>query len=229
MANRTKIKELARHLALINLSKRKYTNTESTMSGLGLLELVLGEEVEARKVRSISRSKKASNLPDMEFSLEKLNSGIRYHLDKLLRFDWVNKSQNLLVQGGCGVGKTALISYLGNMVIEFGLKVFYVNLEELLLVLSNSCSTQRAKSILSRIRNVDILVLDDFLYLDISKEELEKVYKFLIMINDTTSIVFISNRSPHDWIDRAEDKYSMQLFIQRCVASADTLTLNQAN
>ena len=229
MANRTKIKELARQLDLINLSKRKYTNSESSLNGLDLLELVLGEEVTARKIRAISRSKKASNLPDLELSLGKFNSGIRYHIDKLLKFEWVGKSQNLLVQGECGMRKTALVSYLGNRAIEYGLKVFYLNLEELLILLNNIETTKRVKSTMSRVRNIDILVVDDFLYLDISKEELERVYKFLIMINDTTSIVFISNRIPHDWIDRAEDKYSMQLFVQRCIAPADTLTLSQTN
>jgi hypothetical protein len=44
-------------------------------------------------------------------------------------------------------------------------------------------------------------------------------------LKSTTSIVFVANREPQDWLTTAEDKYATELLINRTVFSATKMLL----
>jgi len=120
-------------------------------------------------------------------------------------------------------GKTTVVAHLAEGAIDKGFKVFYLKLDEMLLVIKNKDTLKKARATFNKIRNIDLLVLDEFFYLDQSREDLALIYKTLMGINETTSIIIISNREPSDWIAVAEDKYTMQLLIQCAIASSEVV------
>lgn len=225
MANKTKIREMAKLLGIQVISDKKIDLKESVGSNLDYLQIIFEKELEERKQNMIRKTRKAANLPTMGFDSNRLQEGVQYQVGKLVSCSWVEQSKNLLIVGECITGKTTLATHLAENAINKGYKVFYLKLEEVLLVLKNKDILPKAKATSNKIRNSDLLVLDEFLYLDISKEDMGLLYKALMGINETTSIIFISNRQPSDWITATEDKYTMQLLIQRAVASAEVIKL----
>jgi len=224
MANKTKIREMARLLGIQVIADKKFDLKESE-NNLDYLQFVFEKELDARRRNSIAKIRKASNLPKLAFNSERLDEGIRYQVSNLLSCNWIEQSKNLLVVGECITGKTTVAAHLAEGAIDKGFKVFYLKLDEMLLVINNKDTLKKAKATFNKIRNIDLLVLDEFFYLDQSREDLALIYKTLMGINETTSIIFISNREPSDWIAGAEDKYTMQLLIQRAIASSDVVKL----
>lgn len=223
MANRTKIKAMAMQLGLGTVATGHLK--ELGIGNLDYLQLILEKEIESRKQNTIAKVKKFSNLPNVKFDREKLNEGLKYQVDKLLNCDWIGKSKNLLIVGKPNRGKTALASYLATNAIEQSLKVFYVKMDELITVLKQQETLSKARATFGKIKNADLLVLDEILYLNIANEDLELLYKAIMKLNETVSIIFISNREISSWYKAAEDKYTMQLLISRALADTELIML----
>ena len=65
------------------------------------------------------------------------------------------------------------------------------------------------------IKSCDILVLDDFLYLKLTNEDMVILYKTLLSINESHSIIIISNRKIQNFVDVVEDKFLMNTLVDR--------------
>jgi DNA replication protein DnaC len=225
MANKARIKEMAMELNLQTLADAKLE--ERSMGNLDYLELVLSKEIESRRQHAVAKARKNCNLPNAKFVKEKLNKGVQYQIEKLLSCDWLAKNRNLLVTGECGTGKTALAAYLASNAIEKGFKVYYCKLDDLLAVVKQKEVLPKASATFNRIKNADLLVLDEVLYLNIPKDDLELLYKTVMFLNDTTSIIFITNREISDWLKTAEDKYTMRLLISRAVENSEVVRIHK--
>ena len=226
MANRSRIKELARELNLQGLVVADLE--ELNMGNLEYLERILSQEVESRKQNAIARIRSSANLPDIVFEKEKLSQGMRYQVEKLIDCVWVNACKNLLVIGECGTGKTVLATYLANKAIEKCFKTYYIKLDELLVMVRGKDASNKAAATFNRIKNADVLVLDEMLYLNITSTDLELLYKMLMVINETASIVFVTNREMSEWLATAEEKYTMQLLINRAIVNTEFIRLTKA-
>jgi len=223
MANKTRIKAMAKELNLQTIANGNLK--ELAMGNLDYLELILAQELESRKQSAIAKVKKFCNLPSIRFNKERLNKGLQHQIEKLLNCDWINKSKNLLVIGECNSGKTALATYLTGNAIEEGFKAFYIKAEELLAVVKGKEAMPKAQATFNKIKNTDLLVLDEMLYLNFAKENLELLYKTVMLLNETTSIIFVTNREASQWLETAEDKYTMRLLISRAVENAEVIRL----
>ena len=221
MANKGRIKSMAKELNLMTLASEPIK--ELGIGNLDFLERVLFRELEVRKQNAISRARRHSNLPQTKFDIGKLNSGLKYQVEKLARCGWVDTNRNLVIIGEPNTGKTALATHLAATAIENGFKAYYIKLDDLLIILKHKEVMHKAQATFSRIKNADILVLDEMLYLDIPKADLELLYKILMQLNETTSIAFVTNREISDWLRASEDEYTMQLLVKRAVENSETI------
>jgi len=62
---------------------------------------------------------------------------------------------------------------------------------------------------------------------EIAAEDLEVLYKTIMLINDTASIIFVTNREISKWIKNAEDKYAMELLVKRAIENCEIVRLNK--
>ena len=100
-------------------------------------------------------------------SFEELNFSSRRNLDKnqLLRFsscDWITKSQNIIITGSTGVGKSFIASALGYQGCQHGYKVLYCNCLKLFDELKIAKADGSYIKQISKIEKLDLLILDDF-------------------------------------------------------------------
>jgi len=223
--DKNKIRELAKLLNIHTVGNARFELNNLKMSNLEYLQWIFERELEVRKERAIVRARKKSNLPQVIFDKNAFHEGVCYQVGKLENCEWAQKYENIVINGAHGAGKTALSTHLAHKAINKCYKILYLKLDELFLVLKNKEILQQAKVTFAKIKSADVLVLDEFLYLDLPKQDLELLYRAIMSLNSTTSIIFVTNREFSDWIAASEDKYTMQLLIQRAVASSELVLL----
>ena len=83
----------------------------------------------------------------------------------LLRFSncsWIEKKQNIIIEGPTGVGKSFIGSALGYQACMYGFKTLYYNATKLFSRLKLLKADGSYAKALKRIEKTDVLIIDDF-------------------------------------------------------------------
>lgn len=138
----------------------------SSLSGEQLLAVLVQQEHDERHGRKIDRLKKAARFR-YNAALDQIPADASRNLDagllaQLTTCSWVNGSENILITGPAGVGKSNLASALGNQACLNGFKVLYFNTQKLFysLRLGKMDGTHRKQ--VNAIAKADVLIIDDF-------------------------------------------------------------------
>ena len=73
----------------------------------------------------------------------------------------------------------------------------------------------------------DLIIVDEVMYMNLSREDLQLLYKILIFLNETRSIVVVTNRVLSEWKDAVDDKHLMETLMDRLTADAQILSLDE--
>lgn len=138
-------------------------------NGLSVDEVVahlVEREWEERQNRAIARLLKRARFR-YQASFEQIDFQLSRNLDKtvMLRFSdslWIEKAQNIIIEGPTGVGKSFLGSALGHQACMYGFKTLYFNAVKLFSHLSMAKADGSYEKELKRIAKTDVLLIDDF-------------------------------------------------------------------
>ena len=167
----------------------------------------------------LKEAKKVSRLKQMIFDETKIIDGLKWQLSKIKEIDFANKKQNIFIIGECSTGKTSLASNIGMDALDRGAKVVYLTLDELLT------EAKLKKGIWNNILNSDVLILDDVFYLSPTDEELIEIYKLLMFLQETRSIILITNRTLNSWKNMKVDTHLIETLAKRLLQDAQIITL----
>ena len=91
--------------------------------------------------------------------------------------NWLHRTDNIIIAGQSGAGKTALACALGNLACQFGYKTLMVRTDELLTKLK-AMSPQEQIRYFMRLDKIHVLILDDFLVLNrCDDEDIKLLYR----------------------------------------------------
>lgn len=212
------IKGSARLLNLQNLANGRIDLLHASTENLMFLQDIIEQELLMRHEKKTARILKESGLPNKPFVFESLPKVIKWQIEKLLEFELVQQSDNLLLIGNCNSGKTSLVSYLGKRAIGQGHKVIYLVIETIL---------NKDKKLDDKLKDADLVIIDDALYVPFTNEQLQRLYRTIVFLNESRSIAIVTNRELSEWISSAEDKHLMQTLLDRLMASSQTLRLGK--
>ena len=139
----------------------------------------------------------------------------KWKLDDLKSLSFMKDEGNLIIEGKCGKGKTTLAVILGNAAIEKGNRVYYLKQEDLLICLKEKERNPKQNNVFNKLKDVDLIIIDEMMYLPISIEDVVTLYKGIIYLNDARSLVFMTNRMLSEWKDMVEDRHTMETFVSR--------------
>lgn len=225
MQNIKEIREMAKKLFLYNIANGNIKLKEEQMTNLEYLEYILGEELRFRKINRIKEQYKKSSLPNIEWKDRKKNDGSRWQIDETLKLKFLKENSNIIITGTCQTGKTALATKICIKAIENDYKVKYIWLDDFIYTCKLKDDVKHYKAIYNQLLNSDIIVIDDFLYTDIAKEDLNLLYKSIMFFNESRSIIFISNRQVDKWKDATDDKHLIQTLIDRVTRDSSIIML----
>jgi len=225
MADITEIHELAQKLNLWNIARGFVDLNDEKLSNLDYLKMILEKELEIRARQKHIKLRKASKLPNKAFDASNLNKGLKWQIKQLSNLTWLNEEQNVILLGKCGTGKTGLAVQLGDMAISSGHKTYYVPFDTFIAVAEKKATNPKAEATFSYMQECDLIIIDDVYYVEPTRAELQAFYRAVSFLNETRSIIFITNREISAWLDAVEDKHLCQTLLDRITVNCQIIRL----
>jgi DNA replication protein DnaC len=131
-----------------------------------MISNLINSEWDDRRNRGIERHLKNARFR-YKASMEELNFQIDRNIDKnqLMRFaecSFINKSENILITGSTGIGKSYIASAIGHQACGLGYKVAYHNTAKLMGKLKIAKADGSYAKEVAKIERQNLLILDDF-------------------------------------------------------------------
>lgn len=225
MADIVEIREMAQRLNLWNVAKGYIDLNNEKLSNLDYLKMVLEKELELREAQKHIKMRKASKLPNKVFDESNLNKGLKWQIKQLYQLTWIDEEQNIILLGKCGTGKTSLAVQLGELAINNGYKTYYVSFDTFISVAEEKDTIPKAEATFSYMKECDLIIIDDVFYVEPTRAELQSFYRAISFLNETRSIIFITNREISAWIDAVEDKHLCQTLLDRVMVNCQIVRL----
>jgi len=194
-----------------------------------LLELLLRER-EVRYNKRIARLLKASKLPlekNLEnFDLKRLPPKLQHKVKTLLDGSFVDSRDNVLAFGNPGSGKTHLLCAIGLELVQKNRRVRYTTSSLLVQELLIAKRDLELEKLLNKLARFDVIIIDDFGYVQQSREEMEVLFTLMNYRYERGSIMITSNLPFSKWESIFKDPMTTAAAIDRLVHHSVILEMN---
>jgi DNA replication protein DnaC len=185
------------------------------------IEMVLGAQISLRNNRRLQAAMRSSRLPavktvhDFDFSFQP--SIKREQIEALHELGFLERKENVVFLGPPGVGKTHLAISLAIAAAEYGRRVYYGTLADLIESLEEARAAGRLTHRLKTLTHPALLVVDEIGYLPISPTGAMLFFQLMTRRYEHGSTVLTSNKSFEEWGDVFGDEVMAAALIDRLV------------
>lgn len=168
-----------------------------------LLDKLIKAEVAEREVRSINYQMKIARFPahrdlaGFEFKESTVAEG---QIKALHRCEFLDDTENIVLVGGPGTGKTHIATAIGvQAIIHHHRRVRFLSTIELVNALEQEKLNGKQGRLANRMTHVDLVILDELGYLPFSQAGGALLFHFLSKLYEKTSLVITTNLSFAEW------------------------------
>ena len=169
-----------------------------------LLQLVELEMID-RERRSAERRLKSAKFPFQktldEFDFSAAPSINKPLLLELMRGDYLDGRENILLVGGSGTGKTHLATALGQAACNQGQRVRFFRVTELITLLMEAREERQLLRLRSQLAKQDLLILDELGYVPASKAGSELLFDIISTAYERQSLIVTTNLPFENWTE----------------------------
>jgi DNA replication protein DnaC len=168
-----------------------------------LLDQLIRAEVADREVRSINYQMKIARFPayrDLAGFEFKHSAVSEAQVRTLHRCNFLEQTENIVLIGGPGTGKTHIASALGvEAIVHHHRRVRFLSTVELVNALEKEKLDGKQGRLANRLMHVDLVILDELGYLPFSQTGGALLFHLISKLYEKTSVIITTNLSFSEW------------------------------
>jgi DNA replication protein DnaC len=209
---------MAREAEENNLSYEEYL--------LGVLE----QEISQRESNRTERTIKQASFPIVKtlesFDFKALPSINKPKLLKLMKGEYIQKKENIILVGNSGVGKTHIATALGYEACRQGLRVKFYTVAGLINELIAAQQEYRLNKVEKQWMTYHLVILDELGYIPFNKNGAELLFQFCSSRYERGSLIITTNLEFPRWTEVMIDEQMTAALLDRITHNATILNIN---
>lgn len=207
------------------------TEHTDNLTGPEMVKMAVDWEYERRRNSKLHRLRRRAGLaqPDADIADVKAMPGRSVDTELIARLavgSYLQKHQDLILQGPTGAGKTYLACALGNKACQQYRTVLYLPAAELFDRITIAERTGERKRCLDALVNVELLIIDDWFLTTPSRQQVQQLHILIDRRHKAASTIYCTQLPPGQWHDRMEEKILADAIIDRITTNAHATVLS---
>ena len=205
--------------------------SDSGMSFDRLLLTMMQKEYEQRQENNNRRRLKQACFPYTK-TLDELDV-TRYDgkisdvfINELASCRFIDEKKDLVMIGNPGRGKTHIAIGIGLKACASGMSVLFKNAASLSTELTEAKDNYSLGKLEKKIRNVDLLILDEMGYVSFDRYQSELLFKVIADRSERGSIIVTTNLAFSQWTDLFENSAMVAALVDRLTFKSYILDMN---
>ena len=182
---------------------------------------LLGNEMERRSVARVSRMVRSAGFPSIksidDYDFSNVSFPQLMGEDEVRSLSFIGKKRTLVLYGICGSGKTMLATCLGLRACNEGYKVKFMTITHLVAKLTKAQEEGYLERLLTELRALDLLILDEWGYCQISREASQLLFQVIAESYEKKSLIVTTNLPFSEWGKLMTDEQIATAIIDRLV------------
>jgi DNA replication protein DnaC len=186
------------------------------------LRVLLIAEIEGRDRSTIENRRRRAHFPAGKtfHSWDPSRSSIPAATQRALRsLEWVFRSENIVVAGPQGTGKSHLLEAIGHHAVDQGMSVAWFSIEDLGALIRRHRVDDTVSKAFAALAAVQLTVVDDIGLLPISADATEGLYRLVDAAYERRSLALSTNLHPSGF-DQLMDKTIASALVDRLMHHA---------
>ena len=206
------------------------TGHNARLTGPEMIKMAVDWEYERRRNSKLHRLRRAAGLaqPDADISDIKAMPGRTVDTELIARLavgSYLQRHQDLILQGPTGAGKTYVACALGNKACQQYRTVLYLPAGELFDRITIAERTGERKHCLDTLVRVELLIIDDWFLTTPNKQQVQQLHTLIDRRHKAASTIYCTQLAPGQWHDRMEEKILADAIIDRITTNAHATVL----
>lgn len=180
--------------------------------------------------RAFERRRKKARLKDHQAAVEAIDFRRRPGLDRglvrsLADCHWIERHQNLIITGPCGVGKTFLACAFAHKALRTGFCALYTRMPRLFRDLAMARADGSLHQLFQQLARVDLLIVDDWLMVPLAESERRDFLEIAEDRYHAGSTLLTSQIPVASWRQQIGDPTTADSILDRLVHNSHRLQL----